>query len=288
MKSCFNIACIALLLCGATTISAATAEWKLKDAMVGGSKSFQILCVDATVTVRCDAEPELSITGPEQGILTHIEVCDAQGKNLKEVQTIRATYDLINKIVLKKGESQTFCACSCPFFIAQSGHYTASGYLTVQFGDGKTKDIALGKISFHVDAINSMSGQQKEPGQTDRKETPEQELARLNREMNAAMSQYEMNIASGELAQYWERMLQNEEAKILAECRDTKAAIIFIRTQKAWREFRDAEMEFQADESRGGSIQPLIRNSTCAALTENRVKELKVYLEGPEAKPDGG
>jgi len=126
--------------------------------------------------------------------------------------------------------------------------------------------------------------QTPKPAQIEKKETPEQELARLNREAEAAMSQMEMNIASGNLALYWERMLQKEEAEILASCRDAKATAIFKKAQEAWREFREAEMEFWADESRGGSIQPLIRYTVYANLTEKRIQELKFYLEVPEGR----
>lgn len=109
-------------------------------------------------------------------------------------------------------------------------------------------------------------------------EPPEAELARLKHALEEASSQAEMNAASRELAEYWDRALEREETRVLAAC-DEEQAKLFKRAQKLWRAFRDAEVEFQGDSSRGGSIQPLIHNTTHAVLTEQRVKELQSSSE---------
>ena len=109
-------------------------------------------------------------------------------------------------------------------------------------------------------------------------ESAEQELERLQRALKVAISQTDMNVASGELAKYWDQALQKEEKKILASC-DAETTKLFQKAQQSWREFRKAEVAFQGDAVRGGSMQPLVCNSTFAALTERRVRDLRLYSE---------
>ncbi|MBE2181632.1 MAG: DUF1311 domain-containing protein [Chthoniobacterales bacterium] len=109
-------------------------------------------------------------------------------------------------------------------------------------------------------------------------EPTEAELARLQHALEEANSQADMNMASRDLAEYWDRVLEREETRVLAAC-DADQAKLFQKAQKLWRAFRNAEVEFQGDSSRGGSIQPLIHNTTYAALTERRVKELQSSSE---------
>ena len=105
-------------------------------------------------------------------------------------------------------------------------------------------------------------------------EAVDDELGRLQKAMKSADTQLELNVASAGLADYWDRALVKEEARVLASC-DAERAALFRNAQKSWREFRQAETELQGDEYRGGSIQPLIRNSAYASLTEHRVKVLR-------------
>lgn len=104
------------------------------------------------------------------------------------------------------------------------------------------------------------------------------ELVRLQRVMEAAKSQSAMNEASMELAKYWDRVLQQEEEKILASS-DAGTGKLFKETQKSWRQFRQTEVDFQGDASRGGSVQPFIHNATYANLTEQRVRDLRLYSQ---------
>lgn len=105
-------------------------------------------------------------------------------------------------------------------------------------------------------------------------ETPDPELVRLQKARASADTQLELNDASGNLANYWDRALEKEEAKILASC-DAAQAKLFKDAQAAWRAYRLAETKLQGDLYRGGSIQPLICNSTFASLTALRVKDLR-------------
>jgi uncharacterized protein YecT (DUF1311 family) len=55
---------------------------------------------------------------------------------------------------------------------------------------------------------------------------------------------------------------------------DARGRVKLHRAQQAWRTFRDAEAEFQADTARGGTLAPLIRTSVLADLTESRWQQL--------------
>jgi uncharacterized protein YecT (DUF1311 family) len=90
-----------------------------------------------------------------------------------------------------------------------------------------------------------------------------------------------MNDASGELAKFWTRELEKEEARILASC-DAEQAQLFRAAQKSWREYCVAEAKLERDLYRGGSIETLIYNSTFASITEQRVKELRAMRERTE------
>ena len=46
------------------------------------------------------------------------------------------------------------------------------------------------------------------------------------------------------------------------------------QAQEAWRRFRAAEADFQADTARGGTLAPLIRMSVLADMTEARLEQL--------------
>ena len=72
--------------------------------------------------------------------------------------------------------------------------------------------------------------------------------------------------------------LTKEEMKILASC-DKETAVIFRKAQNTWREFRDAEVIFQGDAWRGGTIRPQMQNSSYASLTEQRVHDLQRYSQ---------
>lgn len=101
----------------------------------------------------------------------------------------------------------------------------------------------------------------------------EPELTRLERKLAQARTQYELNVASGDLASYWDRELEKIEVKLLLDY-DEDGAAIFRTAQKAWRAFRAAEVARRGDEFRGGSMQPLIVNSTYAEMTKKRCEEL--------------
>lgn len=71
-----------------------------------------------------------------------------------------------------------------------------------------------------------------------------------------------------------------EIQKRLADDADGKAR--FVKAQRAWIAFRDAECGFNAGNSSGGSIYPMLVASCKTDLTEQRNKQLRTYLSCEE------
>ncbi|MBA4371701.1 MAG: hypothetical protein C0402_02435 [Thermodesulfovibrio sp.] len=105
------------------------------------------------------------------------------------------------------------------------------------------------------------------------------ELKKLQAALDSAQTQADMNLASGALADYWDKELLKSERKIEKKL-DSEALALFRKAKQAWRKYRSAQVTFDGDFYRGGSIQPLIRNTTFVLLTERRVNDLEqLYKE---------
>jgi uncharacterized protein YecT (DUF1311 family) len=109
-------------------------------------------------------------------------------------------------------------------------------------------------------------------------DSPDAKLISLQKALKEAQSQGEQNLASGNLTAYWRAELQKEEGRILKLSSPANAAL-FIKAQKAWHEFAEAEIHYISDGYQGGSIQPLIINTTNSRLIEDRIKQLRLYPE---------
>jgi uncharacterized protein YecT (DUF1311 family) len=99
-------------------------------------------------------------------------------------------------------------------------------------------------------------------------------------------TQYELNQAEYKKCKEADKELNIVYQKILKEYKEDTTFIKNLKaSQTIWIQFRDAEMKMKYPE-RGpgyyGSIQPLCQASYIAALTESRVKTLKIWLEGIE------
>jgi uncharacterized protein YecT (DUF1311 family) len=109
------------------------------------------------------------------------------------------------------------------------------------------------------------------------------ELAKLEAAVLEADSNAEMKATAGDVGDYWDRRMAAIETR--SETRlDEPQRVLFRAMQKAWREYRAAEVAYQTDFYRGGSMQGLIANQTYAELTEARVRE----LERDEQETKGG
>lgn len=110
------------------------------------------------------------------------------------------------------------------------------------------------------------------------------ELKKLQAALDAARTQTGMNLASGALADYWDKELLTIERKIEKKL-DARAVTLFQKTKRAWRTYRSTQVTFEGDFYRGGSIQPLIENTIFTSLTGRRVKDLEqFYKENYEQK----
>jgi uncharacterized protein YecT (DUF1311 family) len=98
-------------------------------------------------------------------------------------------------------------------------------------------------------------------------------LSELEETLAAAQSQTDMNLASKAIADYVEMRLREQEAKFAKEL-DTESSALFRSASDQWRAYRSAEVAFEGDRYRGGSIRPLIHNNTFIRITKERMKML--------------
>ena len=74
----------------------------------------------------------------------------------------------------------------------------------------------------------------------------------------------------------------NAAYRELTERLDEEPLAILKRSQRAWVSFRDAECEFQAYWTKGGTASPQIGTQCMATLTQARVKQLEAYVNCEE------
>ena len=98
-------------------------------------------------------------------------------------------------------------------------------------------------------------------------------LKALEARLDAADSQTDLNIASKEVADYLDKQLIAKEAEIAKDL-DPEGLRLFSEASKLWRDYRLAQLSFEGDLYRGGSIQPLIHNRAFIRLTRERLSAL--------------
>lgn len=77
----------------------------------------------------------------------------------------------------------------------------------------------------------------------------------------------------------------NASYQALAKRLDAPTRALLVKAEQRWIAFRDAEVDFEADTYRGGSIVPTIRWSSYGRLTTSRIRMLA--HAGP-GRPDPG
>ncbi|MGP6158644.1 MAG: lysozyme inhibitor LprI family protein [Vulcanimicrobiaceae bacterium] len=92
------------------------------------------------------------------------------------------------------------------------------------------------------------------------------------------LTQTDMNACSALKAQGAERRMNQTFARVRAKYATAPLAGELSAAQAAWLAFRAAECRYSADRYAGGSIQPLVRYSCFAQLTDARTNELAGYL----------
>ncbi len=102
-------------------------------------------------------------------------------------------------------------------------------------------------------------------------------LRELEVRLASAQSQQDMNIAAGEIAHYLDKQLSEKEAEI-AKSLDAPGLQLFSEASKLFRAYRVAQVSFEGDRYRGGSICPLMRNEMFSRITRERLSALSVSL----------
>lgn len=109
----------------------------------------------------------------------------------------------------------------------------------------------------------------------------DEDLSRKKAALNAALTQAEMNLRAGDIAEYLDRKLVRLEERIKNDL-DKEALALFVEASLKWRGYRDAEINSEGDVYRGGSMLPLIRSQAFIRLTEERLAALQKL--NPEGK----
>ncbi|EEF62823.1 lysozyme inhibitor LprI family protein [Pedosphaera parvula] len=105
-------------------------------------------------------------------------------------------------------------------------------------------------------------------------EPSDSNLQQLKNNLDQAKTQTETNLTSKAIADFWDAKLLRTERKIESRL-NRQEHKKFLQTKKLWQKYRSSEVSFRAGFSEGGSIQPLIANSTYSHITEHRVIELE-------------
>lgn len=96
---------------------------------------------------------------------------------------------------------------------------------------------------------------------------------------NDPLTQTEYNEKTQELYELWDSAL-NTLWDILKQTLDANTMETLIAEQRHWIDQKETEAEKAGAEFEGGSMQPMIRNSTAAEITKNRVyKLMELYLK---------
>lgn len=101
----------------------------------------------------------------------------------------------------------------------------------------------------------------------------------LAQECNDSSNQMELNQCAARAFEAADRELNADFRDIqrrLGKDADTKR--LLVDTQRAWILFRDAECAFQTSAAAQGTIFPLVYANCKTDLTNDRIKQLRVYL----------
>lgn len=112
-------------------------------------------------------------------------------------------------------------------------------------------------------------------------EASDQELSRKEAALNAALTQADINLRSGEIAEYLDRKLVRLEERIRKDL-DKEALALFDQASLRWRAYRKVQIRSEGDVYRGGSMLPLIVSQAFIRLTNERLAALQNL--NPEGK----
>ena len=101
---------------------------------------------------------------------------------------------------------------------------------------------------------------------------------KLEKKLQAANTQTDMNTYSYELAQYLNRKLLKLETQLKKKL-DEAGLKLFVQSSQSWYKYRLMQARFTGHLYKGGSMHPLIYNTTLASMTERRILQLEQILE---------
>jgi uncharacterized protein YecT (DUF1311 family) len=99
-----------------------------------------------------------------------------------------------------------------------------------------------------------------------------------NPNCNNPQTQSQMNICASIAYQNADRKLNQVYRQLLPKLSASRKQKL-ISAQQAWIKFRDSSCEFERSAYEGGSMAPMIYGFCLAAVTEQRTKDLRRYLE---------
>ena len=99
-----------------------------------------------------------------------------------------------------------------------------------------------------------------------------------NPNCNNPQTQSQMNICASIAYQNADRKLNQVYRQLLPKLSAARKQKL-ITAQQAWIKFRDSSCEFERSAYEGGSLAPMIYGNCLAAVTEQRTKDLRRYLE---------
>lgn len=111
-------------------------------------------------------------------------------------------------------------------------------------------------------------------------EASDKELSRKEVALKAALTQTDMNLRSGEIAEYLDRKLVRLEERIKKDL-DNDALALFVEASLKWRAYRNAQIGSEGDVYRGGSMLRFIQSQAFIRLTNERLAALQNFcLQG--------
>lgn len=94
---------------------------------------------------------------------------------------------------------------------------------------------------------------------------------------NAPLTQTDMNIDAGRRTTALGEELKKEIA-LLFEKLDDEDKKLLTKSQDAWRDYCAAFSELESNAAKGGSMRPMLHAGSVAAITRNRIQEIKECL----------
>ncbi len=141
----------------ARAVATPSTEWSIERAVVVGLKN-DTLAVDSIIVVRAEGEAlRIEAWRPPDGdpdtVMIDIDVFAADGSKLAKVISTGPAEAFRKELVIPRGESRRYAVFTESFSITRFGWYVAKGQLRGLSAAGRTLDLPLREIRFHVETL---------------------------------------------------------------------------------------------------------------------------------------